>query len=503
MEDSELSSERILFQGARVFDPFTTEWKRRDICTVSGIVKPLNSCHASHTKLVLKGYWVLPGFVDSHCHIVGLGARLRSLDLSRYTDLGTLFADIKSWMAKNGGQDVYIFRGWDEQRLCRTPSKHDIHRWLGPDVKVILVRYCGHVGVLSDILCHELGITNPDGLVSERELNRALDAFPRTKEELERDFLTGAREALKYGITCVHSEDYHRCHLDDLIYLLQNQKEIRIFEKLNLDFQEFLKSRTIFGVLSDFSTVGSLKLYLDGSLGGRTAYLSEPYVDAPIRGKLNLSLGELAKYLSLTRQLSVQVSLHVIGDAALDVTFKSLLQHPQIAKPRLIHLQVTRKDQLEKLKLFDVHLSVQPYFWMADSGMARKRIGNRMEASYAFREMYLRGLKLSFSSDAPVEPIDPRYAIEAAMKQGFSWEEAIFLHTFAASEVSGPYLSKKLGRLKPGYLADFVVYEEDPRRLPKPVAVFVKGREVKIERVLSSSHSQTLKQGGNESVGSS
>ncbi|RKX46542.1 MAG: hypothetical protein DRP27_01165, partial [Thermotogae bacterium] len=77
------------------------------------------------------------------------------------------------------------------------------------------------------------------------------------------------------------------------------------------------------------------------------------------------------------------------------------------------------------------------------------------------------------------------------------------LHTFAASEVSGPYLSKKLGRLEPGYLADFVVYEEDPRRLPKPVAVFVKGREVKIERVLSSSHSQSLRQGGNESVGSS
>jgi len=496
-----LNSERVLFQGAWVFDPLTAKWGRRDICAVSGIVKPSRSCLDPHTKVDLNGYWVLPGFTDSHCHLVGLGARLRSLDLSRYTDLETLFADVKSWMTKNNGQDVYIFRGWDEQRLGRSPTKHDIRRWLGPDVKVILVRYCGHVGVLSDALCRELGILDPDGLVSEKELSRALDAFPRTKEELERDFLMGAREALKYGVTCVHSEDYHRCHLDDLIYLLQNQKQIRIFEKLNLSFQEFQKFRNVFVVLSDFSTVGSLKLYLDGSLGGRTAYLSESYADAPSRGRLNLSLSELSKYLSLTRHLGLQASLHVIGDAALDMAFKALVRHSQIAKPRLIHLQVTRKDQLEKLKLFDVHLSVQPHFWIADAEMALKRIGDRVKTSYAFREMYLRGMKLSFSSDAPVEPIDPRCAIEAAMKQGFSWEEAIFLHTFAASEVSGPYLSKKLGRLEPGYLADFVVYEENPRRLPKPVAVFVKGREAKIERVLSSP--QTLKMGGYESVGSS
>ncbi|HCZ06595.1 MAG: hypothetical protein PWP37_1259 [Thermotogota bacterium] len=493
MEASELNSDRVLFKNANVFDPYTGNWKKKDLYVESGIVRPSFCCKEPQEVVDLKYSWVIPGFTDSHCHLIGLGSKLRSLDLSRYNDLEGMFSEIKAWIDKDKDdkRDFYLFRGWDDQRLGRSPTKHDIKKWLGENVKIVLVRYCGHVGVASESLCRKFGITDPDGMVSEDELNGILDSFPRTKTELKQDFIEGVKEALKYGVTCVHSEDYHRCGLNDLIELLKDQTMIRVFEKLHLNLDEIHGLKNIFGVLSSFSTVGSVKLYIDGSLGGRTAYLSEAYEDAPTKGRLNITPKELEKYALLANKLGVQLSLHAIGDAALDVALNTLWKYPQRVKSRLIHLQVTRKDQLEKLPHLNAHFSVQPHFWASDLEMAKKRIGKRMKTSYAFRKMYMWGARrMSFSSDAPVEPVDPRFAIESAMKMGFSWEESVALHTMTAAEVAGPYFSKRLGRLEPGYLADFVVYEKDPRSLPEPSMVFVNGKI------------PTLIKGGDRSVGS-
>jgi len=101
-----------------------------------------------------------------------------------------------------------------------------------------------------------------------------------------------------------------------------------------------------------------------------------------------------------------------------------------------------------------------------------------MKYAYRFRDMYLKMLKVGFSSDAPVETIDPRYGIEAAMELGFEWEEAVALYTWGSAQLSSIPVFRNTGRIAKGYYADFLIYDSDPRKMCVPASVFVGGREV-------------------------
>ncbi len=473
-----MNSEPILFKGAKVFDPLCLCFRNLDFVVQSQkIVETGTLSHLGYSTVNLKGYWVLPGFVDSHCHILGVGQKEDVCNLEKFDDIHKMFEHIKHSLRSLSSP--YVFRGWDETKLGIVPSRDLIRKFLG-DVEILLIRRCGHVALISEALEKKHGLHTKNGMVSEDQLSDLLQKIPHSLESLKIYLKKGCERALKHGVTTIHSDDLHRTNVVRLITILRAQRKLRIQEELALKTpEEVCKLRKLFGFYSPHLAIPGIKIYLDGSLGGRTAYLEEEYSDEPgNRGVLNHTCKDLERFLNVCAANGLTLSIHVIGDGALNAVLKTIYRVHRIPSIKLIHLQITKPEHIIKLKKLRVNITVQPGFWKSDREMARSRIGDRMKYAYRFRDMYLKMLKVGFSSDAPVETIDPRYGIEAAMELGFEWEEAVALYTWGSAQLSSIPVFRNTGRIAKGYYADFLIYDSDPRKMCVPASVFVGGREV-------------------------
>ncbi|ESQ23723.1 MAG: putative metal-dependent hydrolase with the TIM-barrel fold [uncultured Acidilobus sp. MG] len=170
------------------------------------------------------------------------------------------------------------------------------------------------------------------------------------------------------------------------------------------------------GFGNEWVKVMGVKVFADGSLGARTALLSEPYEDAPgERGKQNLSVEELSNIMSRASRLGLDVAVHAIGDGALDIFLAA--RAASGADARVEHASVVRDDQLPRLR--GVRVSVQPMFVIEDRGWLKDRLGaRRLGLAYRFRSIVASGAIVGLSTDAPVEPTDPWLTVYAACHKG-------------------------------------------------------------------------------------
>lgn len=391
------------------------------------------------------GFFLVPGFVDSHAHLVGTGLSCAMISFSRWEE----FFD-----SKVEGETV-LGRGWEE-----FPPKEILTRLDEIDKPVFLFRKCGHVVLLNKKAMELFG-------TRERFLKEDLEEVYRFlfRGEIQRFFDIGESEFLKHGVTFVQSDDLHGVDLKTLKETLKRSK-IRVFEKLNLKIHEI--SLECFGTIGDRVYVKGVKVFADGSLGAKTAYISGEYEDGT-NGLLLVSKEELEEYAKFCSKNGLLLNVHAIGDEALSVVLDVLTKYPG---HRVIHAQLVREEDLERSK--NVSFSVQPHFFFEDQKLLKNL---RVKAlMYPFYEMFKRGLLVAFSSDSPVSPCDPKYVAEHALKMGFSREETFYLLTEAgARQVGVP-----TGKIAPGFLADFCLYERDPLLFEDdPVAVFVGGELVK------------------------
>ncbi|APT74499.1 amidohydrolase [Thermosipho melanesiensis] len=385
----------------------------------------------------LEGKYVLPGFSDSHAHVLGVGIKKLTYDVSNNS-----FDEI--FERKD---EIIIGRGWE--RIENEKLFDELNSM------VILIRKCGHVAFLNKKSQEFLNIDRY--YIFEEELEKIWNFLP--EEFFYRAFKVGEREFLKHGITSVHSDDFHGISFNLLERLLKDSK-LRIFEKLytntpwNFEYRDYGVSKII-----------GIKIFADGSLGGKTAYLSKPYKNTNGYGVFTLPKN-FKEIVSFAEKNNLQVCVHAIGDEALSKTIKAFGKY---SGHRIIHAQLVKESDFEKLRAFN--LSVQPHFFFEDLEIV-DNINLENILIYPFRRMYEEGILLSFSSDGPVSPIDPKYVINAALKLGFSFKDAILLYT----ESSGNIIKEKIGRIAPNYLADFVVYSD--KNLTKLEKVFVNGELV-------------------------
>ncbi|HPJ27207.1 MAG TPA: amidohydrolase family protein, partial [Synergistaceae bacterium] len=246
---------------------------------------------------------------------------------------------------------------------------------------------------------------------------------------------------------------------------------------------------------------GGCKLYLDGSLGGGTAALTEPYADRPGTGTLLYSDAQLTELLREMGERYLQPQIHAIGDAAIDQLIRCVRKVKQegVAWPypvKASHLQVCRPDQVQQLGELEIAGDVQPHQLVSDVHMAPARLGEkRKDWCFPFRSMINAGVLLVGSSDCPVEPIDPLLSIRGALvrqnpegypREGWnpaekiSLEEALAMYTRNPARLTGR--DDKKGSLRQGYRADITVLDKDlsslePDELPgvKTRAVLVNG----------------------------
>ncbi len=340
-------------------------------------------------------------FADTHMHILSLGIKLLTHDLEKEN-----LSDLLS-----SGESPLIARGWIEMPPIELINS--------VDHPVALIRKCGHKAVVNDAAKNILNLES--NILYESEVDRIYDLL--TKEDYKRALKAAEKELFKVGISYVHSDDLHSISFEELVEVLKDSR-IRIYEKLFT----YEPKEEMFGEISERVYFGAVKLYSDGSIGARTAFMKEPYVDTKDNGIFLLNDEILERVFEFGKKTGVEITIHTIGDAALEKLAPYFHRYPG---NRIIHAQFVPEDVLPLLK--GTRFSVQPHFYFEDQGILEFVRTNSLK--YPFLKLYKDGYDISFSSDAPVSPHDPRYVAQAALKMGFSKEEIIELYTKGSKDI--------------------------------------------------------------------
>lgn len=442
---------------------------------------------------------LMPGITDSHVHLLSVGLARLALDLADIKDKTSFTAALKQYAETSGSSQWIVGRGWDQNRLGFIPDRQVLDA-IVPRQPVALTRVCGHVLAANSEALRRAGVTEataevpggvirrdeggrPTGILEEKAMDLVRRHIPRPDAGQLYDALT---EAVGYahscGVTGVQTDDmllagsYSR--LWDLYRRVTASHPLRAQLHYHIrsaeDLQEYVNLRRELEP-SDYVCPGPAKLFLDGSLGARTAALLQPYSDAPdTRGVLTCSGQQLEEIIRLAEQSGVQLALHAIGDAAIALALDTLAAvrggYKRGISHRLIHCQVTAPGQVAKMVELGLVAEIQPVFLQTDKDWAPARLGpQRLQLSYCWRHMWQHGLHLAGGSDAPVEDLNPWHGIHTAVTrrdnsgnpaQGWQKEQALTLEQalslFTSNSASlAPWPA---GRLAPGAAADLVLY---------------------------------------------
>jgi len=227
---------------------------------------------------------------------------------------------------------------------------------------------------------------------------------------------------------------------------------------------------------SEWITSGGIKLFLDGSLGSRTAWMLTPYEGSRDRGMPLASLETAGAAVRMAARHGIASTVHAIGDAAVRRALDLLEPLPRTALPhRIEHFQCVDPADLDRAAAAGIVLSMQPAHLLVDIPLAERHWGSRGRGAYAFRTLSARGTTLAFGSDAPVAPLDPRLGVFAAMDRralGSSRDTAWYagermpfdavVTGYTANPAAAAGWAPRLGVLQPGAAADLVAWDVDP-----------------------------------------
>jgi len=449
-----------------------------------------------------EGGTVIPLLHDSHAHPQPVLPEV--VDLRGVRSIEGVKKVLRSFKLRYKPKYI-VGRGWDQELLSegRMPTADDIDEVVR-DVPVILVRVCGHVAVVNSRmlkLAEEAGllpryadfIEVVDGRATGVIYEGAIEAFKSLlPKPPDTDVIRGLRRLLtsylRLGVGYVNFVSVG----GDVARLLSRALEglkpgVRVGIYCSAD--EVAK-----GGLEHFSGVRlcGVKDFSDGSLGGRTAYLSSDYSDAPgVRGVLLLSKGRLGVLWRAVKGLGLQLAIHAIGDEAIKrtISWARELKIPG-SYLRVEHASVTPPEVIESLRSYRPHVVVQPHFLVTD-WWAYSRLGTRVKFLYAYRSLIDASLPLYGSSDYPVEPINPYLSISAAVTRGmlqrYGVEEAITVEEAFEMYFRDPCFG--LSRLRPGGEADLALVDGDLSGVSgydvsgiRPILVSVSGELVQVAK---------------------
>lgn len=382
----------------------------------------------------------LAGFIDSHLHVLGLGYNLEILDLNKTTSI----LDIQSMIKDNLSKNIMIGRGWNQENLIekRMLNKTDLNS-ISRDIPIMMTRVCGHVLTVNDKMLELAEITEftkqipgghfdyETGIFSEKALELIIKKLPKpTREDLKRYFINANHILLENGITSVASDDFcifpipYETIIDVMVELYKEDKiQVRITEQVNLPFKE-LEDFIFKGYVNKQIgklRMGPLKILADGSLGGKTAALKEPYQNEPNNfGIKTYTDEELFELIYLADKNGMDSVIHAIGDSTIEqvihVLAKSINETKRYKHSHaIIHAQLATQNQIDLMKKYHIGAIIQPIFLNSDIKIVESRIGERAKNSYLFKSMYKKGIQVGFSTDSPIEPVSPLLNIYTAL----------------------------------------------------------------------------------------
>ncbi|WP_099351983.1 amidohydrolase [Fredinandcohnia onubensis] len=455
------------------------------------------------SKLIdLKGSTMLPGFVDSHMHLIGHGEKLMKLDFSEMTSSQEISDSIQEYVKDKSKGEWIIGEGWNENQL---PDRKIFHRIeldeLSPNNPLLLKRICRHAVVVNTKALELAGITdhtpNPEGGIIVRDTNGHATGYLLDKaQELVKNVIPQVTEdyiqnALRLSIGDCLSKGLVGGHTEDLNYYGGFERTYRGFQKvIKEDGFKFRTNLLVhheavddmhrlgysYGDGDEFLELGAMKIFADGSLGGRTALLSHPYNDSPETSGVAIhSLDGLKTLVQKARSYKMPIAIHAIGDLAFEYVLDAIEELPPLPnqRDRLIHAQILRKELINRAKQLPLILDIQPRFVVSDFPWVIERIGEMsIEYCYAWKTLLQEGLHCAGGSDAPIEPIDPLLGIHAAVtrkkpggeevympEQKLTVFEAVQLFTTGSAYAIGK--EDCMGKIAPGFKADFTILDKD------------------------------------------
>lgn len=458
----------------------------------------------------LQGRFVCAGFNDSHMHLLNYGQSLMVAPLHLHT--GSLEEMITYLRQTTPGRGGWIIgRGWNQDSFSdvqRMPNRYDLDR-VSLSHPVCAIRTCGHALSVNSRALELLGITEetrqpaggeivmdqgvPNGVFFDNAMDLVLSNIPApSKEELKQMILNACQALNAYGITSCQSDDYCVFHqvpwqtVNEAFQELEQEQNltVRVYEQANFTIPEalaeFVESGHKTGSGTAFFKIGPLKMLGDGALGARTAFLSHPYADAPdTRGLSVFTKETFDRMIGYAHSHGIQVAVHCIGDACLDLVLDSLekafLNHPcEDCRHGIVHCQITRPDQLQKMADWKLHIYAQSIFLDYDIHIVESRVGKVLaQSSYNWKWLKDHGCHVSNGSDCPVEMPDVLAGVQCAVtrsdlkgmnsylpEQAFSVQEA--LDSFTKESAWASFEESIKGQIKTGMLADFVILDQNP-----------------------------------------
>jgi predicted amidohydrolase YtcJ len=431
----------------------------------------------------LSGGFVAPGFVDSHIHLTATGLTLSGLDLRPATSRAHCLQLIADYAAAHPGQPVWG-HGWDESSWPENapPSTADLDAVLG-DRPAYLTRVDVHSALASTglrRLVAELpaaaGFTPERPLAADaHHLVRAVARGLLTDEQLAAARAAALRAAAVAGIVAVHEcAGPEIGGLDDWLRLRELQDGVEVIGYWGQAVTTAAEARALRAETGARGLAGDL--FVDGALGSRTAWLHEPYADAPDRtGTRYLDPDVIEAHLRACTEAEVTAGFHVIGDAAVAAAVDALervvadLGVPAVARcgHRLEHVEMVAADQAAKLGAWGVIASVQPNFdalWGGSDGMYARRLGaERGGQLNPLALLASQGVPLALGSDAPVTTLDPWLSVRAAVNHRTAGSALSARAAFAAATRggwrAGGVRDGLTGTLAPGAPASYAVWD--------------------------------------------
>ncbi len=474
-----------------------------------------------------QGRFMVPGMIDSHGHVMGLGFAALTLDLSDTKSLPEALEKIGAYAKANPDRPWILGRGWNQELWPekRFPTAAELDAVV-PDRPVWLTRVDGHAGWANSKALAAGGITattkdpsggkierfvpggRPAGVLVDTAMDLIETKVPPPRPE-DRDLaLAKAQDILlSRGVTAIADmgtsiedwQSFRRAGDNGTL-------KIRI-----MAYAAGTEQMALIGgpgpspwLYEDRLRLNGVKLYVDGALGSRGASLKAPYADAPgTRGLRITSDTQLKNLMSRAALDKFQVAIHAIGDEANMAVLSGIEDMADTyggdRRWRIEHAQVVDPADIARFGKHGIIASMQPVHQTSDREMAEKRLGpSRLAGAYAWKTIQASGARIAFGSDVPVELADPWAGWAAAISRtgpdgappgGWQPQERVTREeAFAAYTVNGAYAGfaeGRFGRLVPGERADFLFIDRDPflatpaeLRATQVIEVWVNGRKV-------------------------
>lgn len=442
--------------------------------------------HPEAEVIDLAGRFVAPGFVDTHVHCTQAGLALLGLDLSANTSVAQCLEQVRCY-ANTHPDGIVWGHGWAESQWVeqRIPSRAELDS-CAPGRDVYLSRVDVHSALVSSALVQRsIGVRDAQGwsdagALSQQAHHLVRDAaraalLPEQRSAARNTFLDSAAA---HGVVCVHEcGGAEISGLTDFQETLAAAHGVQVRGYWGEVVNTAEQAEHVLALTGAHGLAGDV--FVDGSIGSRTAWLHEPYCDDPRTsantGAAYLQSPEIAAHLRACTELGVQGGFHVIGEAAVQAVVDGFaevvaeLDGPRVAAcgHRLEHVEMVSADHAALLGSWGVLASVQPMFdalWGGADGLYAQRLGSKRGPRLnPYAAMAAGGVSLGIGSDAPVTPLDPWRAVQAAVHHrtagsGISPRAAFAAATRGAWRAGG-VRDGLAGTLVPGAAASYAVWD--------------------------------------------